>query len=74
MRPERKADKLTTFMFCHEIFVGQPLENLRRFFFILFILGARSITSVMLHATIYIHFLHFCYFYVRFYVLLVFLL
>ena len=30
--------------------------------FYLFILGARSITSVILHATIYIHFLHFCYF------------
>jgi len=30
--------------------------------FFLFILGACSITSVILHAIIYIHFLHFCYF------------
>jgi len=42
------------------------------FFFLNFILGACSITSVILHAIIYINFLHFCHFMFVYYALLVF--
>ena len=42
--------------------VVDPVSFSVFFFIYLFILAARSVTAVTLHAIMYIHFLHFCYF------------